>query len=101
MSSKEVLKQLAEYTKLNIEKKPKRGRNAFDILFGFKNYGAGKTITRNVWKKYYQKPGQCDCFWIVTRVRHKTRVCFYLYLLFIMLYGILIIKILNLLGSLF
>lgn len=79
MSSKEVLKQLAEHAK--VLDKPNKGKNAFDILFTFKNYGAGRTITRNVWKKYYEKPNQCDCFWIVTRVRNKTRVCIHLLVL--------------------
>lgn len=72
MASKDLLKKVVTNTNIGNAKKSK---NAFDVLFAFKNYGVGRTITRNKWRPHCENPEQWDCFWTVTRVRYKTRVC--------------------------
>lgn len=72
MASKDLLKKVAVNTVLG---STKNSKNAFDVLFAFKNFGVGRTITRNTWKKHCTASEKWDCFWTVTRVRSKTRVC--------------------------
>jgi len=74
--SPKMLKKLAPAAKID-RKILKTGKNAFDILAQFRNFGIGQTLTRKIWRKYWTDPNVCDCFWTVTRVRPRNRVRFY------------------------